>query len=259
MDVEAYLHRIKYEGTREASLATLRVLHRRHMRTVPFENLDIALGRPIQLDPELLFEKIVVRGRGGYCYELNGLFHDLLKALGFNVCMLSAQVRREDGSFGPKFDHMLLKVTFDDPWLADVGFGDSFIDPLRLVPGSSHEEHGKIFGVANIDGHWEVFKHDKEGKVPLYRFADMPRRLSEFEAMNRYQQTSPESGFTRRRICTRATSYGRITLAGMQFIVTSSGLRDERALRDQAELRRCLRERFGVKFNRSADLSKLTD
>src|ERR1035438_1777154 len=164
MDVDAYLHRIKYDGPREPSLAILRGLHRRHLRTVPFENLDIALGKPIELDPQLLYEKIVVRRRGGYCYELNGLFHDLLTGLGFNVCMLSAQVRREDGSFGPDFDHMLLKVTLDDAWLADVGFGDSFVAPLPLAAGASHEENGKVFGVTKEDGIWELFRQDKEGR-----------------------------------------------------------------------------------------------
>ncbi|HEY4899910.1 MAG TPA: arylamine N-acetyltransferase [Terriglobales bacterium] len=259
MDVDAYFHRIKYDGSREPSLATLRALHRRHLRTVPFENLDIALGKPIQLDLERLYQKIVVSKRGGYCYELNGLFRDLLIALGFTVVMLSAQVRREDGSFGPELDHMLLKVTLDEPWLADVGFGDSFVDPLRLVPGARNEENDRRFGVTQEDGTWELFKEDKDGRVPLYRFADVPRQLSDFENMNQYQQTSHESGFTRRRICTRATSQGRITLAGMRYIVTSNGLRDERMLRDQSELRQCLRERFGVRFERSADLSKLTD
>ena len=259
MDVEAYLHRIKYDGPREPSLATLRGLHRRHMRTVPFENLDIALGNRIQLDPGSVYQKIVMRNRGGYCYELNSLFHHLLKTLRFNVCMLSAQVRREDGSFGPELDHMLLKVTLDEPWIADVGFGDTFVEPLLFVSGASREESGQRFGVANEGGIWEIFKQDKDGKAALYRFADVPRRLSDFEDMNQYQQTSPESGFTRRRICTRATSQGRITLAGMRFIVTSSGLRDERTLRDQSELRRCLRERFGIKFERKTDLSKLTE
>src|SRR5271169_4857925 len=188
MNVDAYLRRIQYDGPRDPSPATLRELHRQHLFTVPFENLDIALGNPIHLDPGLLYDKIVVRGRGGYCYELNGLFHDLLQSLGFAVCMLSAQVCREDGGFGPDFDHMLLKVTLDGPWLADVGFGESFVEPLPLLPGASQTQHGKLFGAANQNGYWELFKQDNEGRVPLYRFSDVPRQLSDFESMNRYQQ-----------------------------------------------------------------------
>ncbi len=139
MDVEAYLRRIGYDGPRLPSADTLRTLHRQHLFTVPFENLDIPLGTRICLDSDLLYRKVVTRSRGGYCYELNGLFCELLNALGFDVCMLSAQVRSADGSFGPDFDHMLLRVTLDEPWVADVGFGDSFVDPLPLLAGASHQ------------------------------------------------------------------------------------------------------------------------
>jgi N-hydroxyarylamine O-acetyltransferase len=258
MDVEAYLRRIQYDGPREPSLETLRELHRQHLFTVPFENLDIALRNPIQLDPELIYQKVVLRGRGGYCYELNGLFHELLEALGFTVCMLSAQVRRDDGSFGPDFDHMLLKATLDEPWIADVGFGDSFVDPLPLVPGTCHEGSGKLFGVASENGGWRVFKQDDDGQVPLYRFSDVPRHLADFENMNTYQQTSPESGFTRRRVCSKATPDGRITLSGVRLIVTKAGERQERVLEGKEELRQCLREHFGIELAENVDWSKLT-
>jgi N-hydroxyarylamine O-acetyltransferase len=258
MDVEAYLRRIQYDGHRDPSPATLRGLHRQHLFTVPFENLDIPLGNPIQLDPGPLYQKIVVRRRGGYCYELNSLFHDLLEAMGFNMCMLSAQVRREDGGFGPDYDHMLLKVSLDHPWIADVGFGESFVDPLPLLPGAGQSEHGKLFGVANEDGFWELFKQDKDDRVALYRFENVPRQLSDFEEMNRYQQTSPESGFMGRRVCSRATPDGRITLAGMRLIVTRIGQREERMLQGEDELRQCLSEQFGIEFDPSTDWSKLT-
>ncbi len=258
MDIEAYLRRIQYDGTRDPSPATLCGLHRQHLYTVPFENLDIALGNPIQLDPELLYQKVVERGRGGYCYELNSLFHDLLRAMGFTVCMLSARVRREDGGFGPEFDHMLLKVTLREPWLADVGFGESFVDPLPFSPGASQTEHGNLFGVDHEDGTWELFKQDKDGRVPLYRFSDVPRRLSDFESMNLYQQSSPESGFTRRRICTKATPDGRITLAGMRLIATKAGARQELVLMHKEELRQCLREHFRIELADDVHWPKLT-
>ena len=205
----------------------------------------------------MLYDKVVVRNRGGYCYELNGLFHDLLEAMGFNVWMLSAQVRREDGSFGPDFDHMLLKVSLDDLWFADVGFGESFVNPLRLAQGASSVEVSKVFGVTNESGLWELFQQDKDGSVALYRFSEAPRQLADFEGMNVYQQTSPESGFTRRRVCSRATPNGRITLAGMRLIVTREGEREERVLQGEAELRQCLREQFSVELDQAADWAKL--
>ena len=258
MDPEAYLRRIRYDGPREPSTAILRGLHRQHLFTVPFENLDIAMGVLIELDPELLYKKVVTRRRGGYCYELNGLFGDLLAALGFDVCMLSAQVRREDGSFGPDFDHMLLKVMLDAPWIADVGFGDSFVDPLPLSDGATQSEDSRLFGVSNENGAWELYRYDSDGKVALYRFRDVPRRLSDFENMNQYQQTSPESGFTRRRVCSITTPEGRITLSGMRLIVTRECVRTERVLSGESELRGCLREYFGVEFSEDIDWSRLT-
>ena len=110
MDVSLYTRRIEYEGSLEPSFATLRALHLAHLRTVPFENLDIHLGRPIRLDRAALFDKIVKRRRGGFCYELNGLFASLLQRLGFIVTLLSASDAHANGTFGPEFDHLTLGV-----------------------------------------------------------------------------------------------------------------------------------------------------
>ena len=258
MDVDAYLERIGYDGARQPSLETLRSLHRRHLYTVPFENLDIAMGIPIVLEPASLFDKIVVRRRGGFCYELNGLFQDLLTAMGFTVSMLSGCVRRDDGGFGPEFDHMLLKVEFSDPWLADVGFGESFVDPLPLRAGAQEVEDGHLFGVVAENGGWELYRRDSDGmQIPLYRFSDVPRELWEYEEMCVYHQTSADSSFTRRRICTRAMPNGRITLAGMRLIETVNGSRKETILSSEQELRTCLQEQFGVELEPSIDWPKL--
>src|SRR3954468_6333227 len=132
MNVAAYLERIGYQGPRAPTAETLRRLHLAHLYAVPFENLSIHWGEPIELDDEALFEKIVVRRRGGFCYELNGLFAALLRALGFDVAMLSAGVGGSAGEFSPEFDHMALLITLGERWLVDVGFGDSFREPLRL-------------------------------------------------------------------------------------------------------------------------------
>src|SRR5689334_12281635 len=124
MELHSYLRRIGYPGPAEVSAAVLRSLHRQHMYPIPFENLAIPLGREIKLDMERIYEKIIVNGRGGFCYEQNARFAWVLRAIGFNVDMLSAGVARKDGSFGPDYDHMLLLVRIDvEPWIADVGFG----------------------------------------------------------------------------------------------------------------------------------------
>ena len=132
LDVNAYLERINYRDSTAATLDTLRAIHRAHMLAVPFENLDIARGRKIVLDQESLIRKIVRERRGGFCYELNGAFAALLRSLDFQVTLLSARVARDTGGEGPEFDHLCLQVDLEEPWLADGGFGESFLKPLWL-------------------------------------------------------------------------------------------------------------------------------
>lgn len=132
LEVSAYLERLDYRGPINVSAETLRALHVAHLLTVPFENLDIHLGRPIVLDEKALFAKIVRQRRGGFCYELNGMFAWLLRQLGFEVETLQAGVALEGGGVGPDFDHMTLHVRLDEEWLADIGFGDSFLEPILI-------------------------------------------------------------------------------------------------------------------------------
>lgn len=258
VDVGAYLRRIRYQGPRSPSSETLRGLHRQHLFTIPFENFDIALGARIILDPDRLFDKVVTRRRGGFCYELNGLFCDLLRAMGFRVNMLSARVRKGDGSYNPEFDHMLLRVDLEEPWLADVGFGESFVDPLPLHSGAIAEENGHRYSVRQAEGQWQLMRHGEEGEDPLYMFGETPRSLRDFEGMCEYHQTSRGSHFTRNRVCSLATPDGRITLSGMRLIVTSAGRREESTLSGERELRLCLRDRFGIEFDSKIDLTGLT-
>src|SRR5271157_5517255 len=235
MDVQAYLRRIRYPEpmTPDAdrpSIDLLRPLHRAHMFTVPFENLDIGLERKIICDEARILHKIVNEHRGGFCYELNGAFAALLRALGFRVTLLSARVAREDGSYGPEFDHLTLRVDLEEPWLADVGFGESFLEPLRLEPSIQQPQSGRIYRLTSIDSGFglEVMADGKWKKE--YAFTLQPRELPEFAEMCHYHQTSPESHFTRQRICSLATPEGRMTLADEKFIETRAGLRRERSL-----------------------------
>jgi N-hydroxyarylamine O-acetyltransferase len=257
MDVEAYLRRIDYHGPRQPSSTALRELHRQHLFTVPFENLDIPLRIPISLDLQQIYDKIVGRRRGGFCYELNGLFGELLTALGFRVQMLSARVRREDGGFGAEFDHMLLKVEMDEPWLVDVGFGDSFVDPIVFRSGGADQVNGHRYVVLPLDDEWQLLRQDENGDVPLYAFRDLPHQLSEYQEMCLFQQSSPESHFTKSWICSRATPEGRVTLANMRLIVTREEKREEIPLSTEDDLRRCLLEYMGVELDASAPLANL--
>jgi N-hydroxyarylamine O-acetyltransferase len=246
MDIDAYLQRIGYNGPRTPNAETLLNLHRAHMLSVPFENLDIHLGRPIVLDERLFCEKIVRRRRGGFCYELNGLFAVLLKKLGFNVTLLSARVL-DNGQLGAEFDHLVLLVQLEARWLADVGFGDSFVEPLRLDdPGDQLQDRGAYRLTRNGD-QWTMLRQlPGEDWKPQYLFTLRPHQLADFAGMCHYHQTSPKSPFTRKRVCSRATAEGRVTLSEMRLIITKSGERQERMLIDQEEYAAALREYFGV-------------
>lgn len=259
MDVEAYLRRIEYDGPRSPSGQTLRDLHRQHLYTVPFENLDIALGVPIRLDPDALFDKIVSRKRGGFCYELNSLFSELLKGLGFRVEMLSARVRSADGRFSREFDHMLLKVALEEESsIADVGFGDSSLDPVRIEATNVHIDPRPDFAVVAANGAWELVRRQSDGSyVPDYCFTETRRQLSDFSQMCLFHQTSPESHFTQNRVCTKALPNGRLTISGMRLIETRDGIRRESPLKSKENLRTCLSQQFGIELADDIDWSRL--
>ena len=247
MDIASYLARIRYAGPLAPSAETLRRLHRAHLQTVPFENLSIHAGEPIVLDDAGLYEKIVHRRRGGFCYELNGLFAALLREMGFRVTMLAAEVANAEGRYGPNFDHMALLVELEERWLADVGFGDSFLEPLRLDARAEQVEESRAYCIEPQDGRLVLARREADGPwAPQYRFGLEPHVYADYAAMCHYNQTSPESSFTRRTICSRATPDGRVTLSGMRLIVTSRGERQERELSGEGEYRDALRQHFGV-------------
>lgn len=251
MDVEAYLKRIRYHRSLKSKLDhpnidLLRALHCDHLYTVPFENLDIHLGRKIICDETRILHKIVNEHRGGFCYELNGAFAALLRELGFQVTLLSARVAREGGGYGPEFDHLTLRVDIEEPWLADVGFGDSFLEPLRLTSGVEQEQCGRVYRLVSADREWVLEVMAAGMWKPEYAFTLEPRELSDFAAMCLYHQTSPDSHFTRQRICSMATPRGRITLSGDKLIETRGGKRQEsRCSRDQ-EWRAQLKQLFSL-------------
>ena len=248
LNITAYIERINYRGPLEPTAATLRELHKAHMLAAPFENLDIHLGREIVLDEQKNYAKIVERRRGGFCYELNGAFAMLLRALGYDVKMLSAGVANTKGEFGPPFDHMTLLVELEKRWLADVGFGDSFREPLLLDEQGEQLQDCGAYRIAR-DGE-QLTLEQRAGNLwePQYRFTLQPYNFTDFAEMCRYHQTSPDSPFTQRRTCSLATVDGRITLAGMRLITTTSSERRERDLTDEQEYTTVLRERFGVEL-----------
>jgi N-hydroxyarylamine O-acetyltransferase len=247
LDVPAYLDRIAYTVPIEPTAEVLRDLHRAHMLTVPFENLDIALGRKIECDENAFVRKIVEQRRGGFCYELNGAFAGLLRAIGFQVTLLSARVPRDDDGDGPEFDHLALRVELDEPWLADVGFGDSFPEPLLLGSGAEQSHDGWTYRVVGCGKSLCMERAERDAVWRRqYSFTLTPRSLDEFAPMCHHHQTSPESPFTRKSVCSRATPDGRITVADRKLIFTRNGIREERLLTSDTEWRAALKENFEI-------------
>ena len=247
MNIELYLRRINYRSDRTPSTETLRKLQVAHLLTVPFENLSIHANEPIVLDDDALFRKIVEQRRGGFCYEDNGLFAALLRALGFEVTMLSAEVAKDGGGFSHPFDHMALMVQLEKRWLVDVGFGDSFLEPLDIDFAGEQVQGDQRFRIIR-DGDYLVVErlYDTEWK-PEYRFTLQSYQYSDYEEMCRFHQTSPESHFTRKRVCSLATPEGRITLSDMKLIVTTKGGREETDVSSDEEYKQILKERFGIR------------
>jgi N-hydroxyarylamine O-acetyltransferase len=245
IDVAAYLERIGYGGSNAPTLETLGGLHLHHLLSVPFENLDIPLGRPLRIEPDAIFEKLVRRRRGGLCYELNGLFAELLRALGFRLEFLSAAVHRENGVWGLPFDHLALRVHLDEPWLADVGFGrDSFREPLRLGTTEPQERHGVTYRLADA-GPVRILQFSRDGVwIDAYRFDLQAHEFAEFgEACRRHQREGP---FASVPLCGLATAEGRVTLVDRRLrIVAGDRVREQELADEQARLA-ALREYFGV-------------
>lgn len=251
-DVSAYLARVAYDGPLEPTWPVLRALHLAHLRSVPFENLDIHLGRPLSLAEPDLFAKIVQRRRGGFCFELNGLFAALLRALGFDVTLLAAQFPLPGGRRPIEFDHLVLRVAAPamEPALADVAAGRrGFTAPLAITSGvvQAQPEAGASFRLLPEAEAVRLWRQEPgQGWEPLYRFTWQPRDLADFAAGCQYHQTAPESAFTRQQLCTLMTDAGRITLAGNVLITTCHGVRQEETLPDDAAIQAALRDSFAI-------------
>jgi len=231
------------------ALPILRRLQRRCLTTVAFENLDIHWRVPIPFGVEHAWEKVVRRRRGGYCYELNGLFGWALQMLGFDVALLSGKVwRKPTRSWGPEYDHLALHVRIDGgDYLTDVGYGDSFRTPLPLPSASRSDVSGSYrlspdggelqLDHAAVPDHWR----------PLYRVSLRPRAISEFVGMFHWHQTSPDSPFTNHTVFTLARPWGRTTVTERYRMETRGARTTRHRYPNPDAWLQELRTRFGVK------------
>ena len=213
IDVDKYLERIGFAGVVQHDVATLEVLQRAHLTTVPFENLHIFHKLGVRTDVEWSYNKIVEQGRGGWCFENNGAFAELLIALGFDVARLGAAVLL--GGPNATIDHLCLEVTLDEPYLVDVGFGDSFIRPLRLNGRDPQDGGLRPTFQFMMSSQGLTLTEDVKG-VPeaQYRFHRVNREQGEFDAASEYLQGNPELHWSQKPFATRLLDGGpdRVTL-----------------------------------------------
>ncbi|GEC06002.1 N-hydroxyarylamine O-acetyltransferase [Streptomyces spinoverrucosus] len=266
--VDAYLRRLGVPHPAWPTVDVLRELQLHHLQAIPFENLSIHLGEPIVLEEKRLLDKVVGARRGGFCYELNGVFGALLVALGYDVSLLAARVYGEGGRPGIPYDHLALRVRTVDAgeWLADVGFGAFSHYPLAFEERREQVDPGGVFriaeagpdaagmrGVPAAGGGAGVPDLDvvRDGR-PVYRLELRPRVLGDFVTGAWWHSTSPESHFVQSLVCSRLTEDGgRITLSGRKLKATAAdGTRDERELGADEEVLEVYRERFGIELDR---------
>ncbi len=246
IDVQRYLKRIHYTGSADITFSVLAQLQLAHLMHVPFENLDIQ--HHITIDLGNLFNKIVIRKRGGFCYELNGLFYQLLKEIGFKATMISARVyNTKTMTYSPEYDHMAVMVSLEDGhYLVDVGFGEFALSPIKIEDGKETNDRRGIFKIEMTDTHYFVVtkKDDKEHYIPEYKFLEQERTLEEFYPRCLYHQTSPESHFMQKIICSLPTQHGRIMLTGNTLKITDREAITERTLHTKQEVQQVLQEYF---------------
>ena len=253
MNLDLYLQRINYTGPVRPDLETLRQLHRHHLLTIPYENYDIHLHRPIRLDEQAFFDKLVVGNRGGWCYEMNGLFASVLREIGFKVQLLAGSVR-EITTEKAEGDHLVLRVDLDQPYLVDVGFANGFLEPLPLVEGT-HPQGALNFRLAKEGDYWVFYNHDNRG-AGRYDFTLQPYILDQFAAKCHELQTSSDSGFVRTTICQRLTQDEIWLLRGATFDKTTAatGAKETRTIESVQEYQQVLQDYFGLDLG---DLSEL--
>lgn len=244
--IEEYLKRINYRDTRILPIQLLKDLHRHHVFSIPFENLDVHLNKPILLDEESLTQKIIRSGRGGYCYEMNGLFALMLKKLRFNVSYLAARVRYNvlPGITVPRM-HMLLKVNFSGHvWLCDVGFGgNGLLEPIPLLVG----DYGD-FQLRMVGNKYLLSVLIKGRPKELYEFTLEEYLPEDFIPFNYFQSNSDKSPMAKNILCTMPTTTGRVTLEGQSLKIRTGDATKTIEIANWSDYQKALQEHFNIEI-----------
>ncbi|MCX4819823.1 arylamine N-acetyltransferase [Streptomyces sp. NBC_01142] len=258
LDLDAYLSRIEYDGEIAADVETLRALQRAHVAAIPFENLEVALGREVPLDLKSVQAKLVGRRRGGYCYEQNSLFAAALERIGFTVAARGARNRASGRGVRP-VTHAALVVTVDgQPWLADTGFGAlGILEPMPLRDGVEVRQGAWTYGIALEDEGIHVLRTlGEEGWADLYAFAPQTLFPGDFTVMNHYSSSHPQSKFVGQVVVQRPGPEVRRTLVRSELTVSRADGTNEHRTVSAGELAEVLEGVFGIELD-AADSAAL--
>jgi N-hydroxyarylamine O-acetyltransferase len=253
LELSAYLHRIGFDGSLRADLATLRAIHRAHQYAVPFESVDVLLRRPVGLDLKANYEKIVRRRRGGWCFELNGVMEWALQEIGFEVTRMSAGVMRAQEGDTPLGNHLCLLVRLDQPYLVDVGFGGSLTEPLPLRASELEDSPYRLRLSEPGDGYWR-FSEIADGDTFSFDFRAAPADETLFARKCQLLQTDPASPFVQNLVVQRRTADTHLSLRGRVLASTHATGVDKKVLNSSDELVATLRERFDLDIPEAATL-----
>jgi len=253
MDKEQYLKRINYTGGLEPNIALLSELQKRHLLNIPFENLDIHYKKHIELNIESIYKKIVEDNRGGFCYELNGLFYELLLSLNFEAKRISARVYTDETDYSPEFDHFAIIVKIGNvEYLTDVGFGEFSFKPLELILGKPQKDHRANYVIDKYDEHYFRVNKMEKGKLkPEYIFTTLARDFMDYKKMCEFHQSDSRSNFMKKRLISLATESGRITITNNILKVRKNNLVEERILNNETEFENELWDNFRIKIVKS--------
>ena len=254
MDIGSYLDRIGLAERPNPNLAGLAALHRAHLLAIPYENLDVQLGRPVTLARGPIFEKLVINRRGGWCYEMNGLLGWALGELGFRVTRATGAVVRQVIGEAAHGNHLVLKVETDEGlYLADVGFGDGPIDPVAVRPGA-FQANGFSFSLSQADGDWWRLTNHPAGGAPSFDFHLDPADEALLERQCLRLQTAAESPFVQNAVCQRHTENGLIVLRGRVLRSITPDRVSERLIESAADFLETLRGQFALDVPEAASL-----
>jgi N-hydroxyarylamine O-acetyltransferase len=249
VDLAAYAARIGFTGELRASAECLRELHLAHATHVPFENIEVLMGRPVRLDIESLWKKLVAERRGGYCFEQNTLFAAVLEQIGFRVTRLAARVRMGAVGVRPR-NHMLLAVEADGRrWLCDVGFGgEALLCPVAWQPGETSAQFAWKYRLMEEAPGYVLQMWRPEGWLDLYSFTMEEQHAVDYEVANFYTSTHPDSFFLKQLMVHIPGPEVRVTLFGQRLIERRPEGATEVLLADDAAVLETLAARFGMHF-----------